>query len=178
MRHQITRLMMYNTLGYVKKSRQKNLKNFNQVRQKNIWGGFPKISSWTCFLPFLRCRTRWDRLKIVSTTRYIYKRFIFQNSPSPLSGGGGGVNLTPQSRISAKLLRGARQKNFFQNWGANAFALAFRGVLELYSNEIEPKVPFLENFRRNTIFRFWGDFPPILGRWSPKLPYAPSHETR
>ena len=97
MRHQITRLMMYNTLGYVKKSRQKNLKNFNQVRQKNIWGGFPKISSWTCFLPFLRCRTRWDRLKIVSTTRYIYKRFIFQNSPSPLSGGGGGLIWPPRA---------------------------------------------------------------------------------
>ena len=54
-----------------------------------------------------------------------------------------------------EIIGGQDQKNFFHNRGANGFAIAFCVVLQLYSNETAPKVPFLVNFRKNSIFLCW-----------------------
>ena len=45
MRHKITRLMMYNIIGFLKIFSEKKFKNFNQIRKKMLSGRFPKFSS-------------------------------------------------------------------------------------------------------------------------------------
>ena len=107
MRNKITRLILYNTIGFFKNFWKKIFKNFSQISQKKFFlGNFQKFRVRHAIYRFSRRRTRCNRLKIVSTTRYIYNRFCFPKftfSPIRL---GGGVNLTPLSISAGKVRDG------------------------------------------------------------------------
>ena len=94
MRHKFTRLMMYNTLGFFKIFSKKKISKIlaKSVRKKFFLGNFQKFRVRHAIYRFSRRRTRCNRLKIFSTTHYIYiNDFVFQISLiGPIRLGGGG----------------------------------------------------------------------------------------
>ena len=92
MRNKITRLMMYNTIGFFKFFEKKISKILAKSVRKNFFlGNFQKFRVRHAIYRFSRRRTRCNRLKFFSTTRYIYiNDFVFQISLiGPIRLGGG-----------------------------------------------------------------------------------------